>query len=79
MPAAWTGGAVVSLSDAYEKTANVLVDRMVAALKANPGVKVDDCWGMLKVPGFKCDDLSTSFFQAAWAFSKARALIKGGA
>lgn len=66
----------------YEGTANALVLRMLESLLAHPEAANGDVWGMLKVPGFRCDDLQPSMFQAGWAFAKAKKMLadehKGG-
>ncbi len=59
----------------YESTANELVNRIRALVPDNPQIlKMEDAWGLFKVPGFKCDDLAPSFSQACWALARARQL-----
>jgi len=66
----------VTPGEEYEATANALVTRILETLRAHPeAAQLTDCWGLFKVPGFKCDDLAPSAFQAAWAFGKAKALF----
>jgi hypothetical protein len=62
---------------AYAETANTLVDRIVALIPAHPEImSMDDPWALFKVPGFKCNDLQPSLFQASWALSKAQQQYK---
>lgn len=61
----------------YSSTADALVQRILAL----PHDKVEACndaWGLFKIEEFKCDDLEPSLFQADWALSKAKFLIKEG-
>ena len=57
----------------YSATAEALVDRIVAL---GPQIlEVEDAWGLFKVPGFQCDDLHPSFYQAQFALAKAKAIV----
>ncbi len=59
----------------YEAAADKLVQRMLQTFEAHPdAAQLDDVWKMLKVPGFNCDDIGPSLFQAGWAFSMAKKL-----
>jgi len=57
----------------YISTANELSDRILKLIPEHPEIsELDDCWGLFKIEGFKCDDLSPSFFQASWALNDAK-------
>lgn len=59
----------------YQTNADELVQRILSL----PHDKVEACndaWGLLKIEGFKCDDLQPSLFQASWALNKAKQIIK---
>jgi hypothetical protein len=59
----------------YESTASDLVTRIRETAKVHPEIlKLDSPWDMFKVPGFKCDDLQPSLFQASWALARAKEL-----
>ena len=59
----------------YVKTADLMVERIRTVARTQPQIlKLSDPWDMFKVPGFKCDDLEPSLFQASWALSKAKEL-----
>ena len=57
----------------YESTADELVRRITKLIPDHPELIVMiDPWALFKVPGFKCDDLGPSLFQASWALRKAQ-------
>jgi hypothetical protein len=59
----------------YSTTSDALVERIRALIPAHPEiVAFTDAWQLFTVPGFKCDDLALTMFQAAWALAKAQAL-----
>lgn len=59
--------------DGYTATADALVQRMLATFEAHPeAADLSSAWDLFKVPGFKCDDLQPSAFQAGWAFAHAK-------
>lgn len=61
------------ISAQYEETASELVKRIAKLITSHPEIlKMDDAMQLFKVPGFKCDDLQPSFFQASWALRKAQ-------
>ena len=46
---------------AYEKTADVLKERILALIPSNPGIlELDSPSQLFDVPGFDCDDLGPS-------------------
>jgi hypothetical protein len=64
----------------YEKTAETLVDRIVALIPEHPEIlDLDSPWGLFKVPGFACEDLGPSMAQASFALGKAKAIYWAGA
>lgn len=61
------------MSSDYESTAHELRDRIYALIPTQPQImELTDCWGLFKVPGFNCNDLGPSMFQAQWALGAAR-------
>ena len=60
----------------YESTANALVQRILD-LPHDKVMACESAWGLLKIEGFKFQDLQPSAFQASWAFAKAREIIGG--
>jgi hypothetical protein len=69
-----TGSAAAK---AYSDAADALVIRMLESFEAHPeAAELESVWDMLKVTGFKCDDIGPSLFQASWAFGKAKALFR---
>lgn len=59
----------------YETAADELVMRIRKLIPDNPSiVDMSDPWSLFKIPGFKCDDLQPSLFQASWALQKAKKL-----
>ena len=61
--------------NAYSSTADALVERIRALMPAHPEIaSMEAPWDLHKVPGFKCDDLEPSLFQASWALRRAQAL-----
>lgn len=64
----------MSAATEYTSIADVLVERISALIPDHPEIlTLEDAWGLFKVPGFKCDDLAPSLFQATRALSKAKA------
>ena len=62
----------------YDGTANELAKRITKLIPDHPEIlKLETPWGLFKVPGFKCDDLAPSMFQAGWALRKAVQDYKG--
>jgi hypothetical protein len=60
----------------YEKTADALVDRIIAL---GPQVlAVTDAWALFKIKGFTCEDLQPSLAQADWALMKAKQKLAAG-
>lgn len=67
------------LGDTYEATANELSRRIEALFPAHPELlKLTDPWALFKIPGFKCDDLQPSLWQAAAALACAQDRIRNG-
>jgi len=61
----------------YEETANELVSRIMALIPEHPEIlEMKSAWDLLKVDGFKCDDLQPSAAQAGWAFAQAKKRYK---
>ena len=60
----------------YSATADELTRRIADLIPSNPQIMDAgfDVWNLFEVPGFKCDDLEPSLFQASWALKKAREL-----
>lgn len=59
----------------YENDANRLVQRIREVAATQPQIlELTDPWDMFKVPGFKCDDIGPSLFQAGWALRRAKEL-----
>lgn len=57
----------------YAGTADALVQRIAALIPKHPEIlSMNDPAGLFKIPGFKCDDLQPSYFQASWALNKAK-------
>lgn len=57
----------------YSKTADVLVERIIALIPAHPEIlEMNDPWKLFKIDGFECNDLGPSFFQASWALRAAQ-------
>lgn len=66
-----------TLGAEYSKTADTLVERITALIPTHPEIlEIDDPFKLFKVPGFKCDDIAPSFFQASWALKKAKHIHK---
>lgn len=66
------------LSQSYSDTANTLVNRILQLIPSHPEIlNMDNPFSLFKIDGFRCDDLSPSFFQASWALSRAKSLYKG--
>jgi hypothetical protein len=66
----------------YSSTADELVNRITALLPLHPEIlEMESAFDLFKLPGFKCDGLQPSLFQASWALNKAKATAKarGGA
>jgi len=64
---------------AYADTADELTKRILALIPEHPEIlTIDGPFALFKVPGFKCDDLQPSLFQAGWALAKARQLYREG-
>jgi len=62
----------------YESVADELVGRIAALIPSHPEIiTMKDVWSLFDVPGFKCDDLQPSLFQASWALTKAQREYKG--
>lgn len=59
----------------YQEVAEELVVRIRLLIPRHPEIMtMDGPWGLFKVKGFTCDDLSPSLFQAGWALARAREL-----
>jgi len=57
----------------YNSTVDELVKRIDALVDSHPEIlSLDDAWGLFKIPGFKCDDLGPTLFQASWALAKVK-------
>lgn len=58
----------------YSATADELTRRIADLIPSNPQIMDDgfSAWDLFNVPGFKCDDLAPSLFQASWSLKKAR-------
>ena len=57
----------------YESTANALVERIEKLIPNHPEIlTMKNVFDLFRIPGFKCDDISPSLFQAQWAVGKAR-------
>jgi hypothetical protein len=57
----------------YESTADQLVSRILALIPVHQEIlTMASGWDLLKVQGFKCDDLSPSLFQVHWALATAK-------
>ena len=55
----------------YESTADELVKRINELVPDHPEIlQINSAWDLFKIPGFKCDDLHPSLFQASWALAK---------
>lgn len=69
----------MSAPQQYASTADALVQRILDVAKTQPQIlELTSPWDMFKVPGFKCDDLAPSLFQASWALGRAKALSGAG-
>ena len=65
----------------YAGTEKELEDRIFDLIPKNLELlEMTDPWDLFKIPGFKCDDLAPSLFQAQYALEKAkeRYLNRGG-
>ncbi len=61
----------------YEQTADELTRRILDLIPSNPEIlTMDSPWGLFKVPGFKCDDIGPSLYQAQFSLAKARELYR---
>lgn len=61
----------------YENVANELVNRILVLIPEHPEIMtIESPWDLFKVPGFKCDDLQPTLFQAGWALGRARQQYK---
>lgn len=59
----------------YTDTADALVARIDALVPAHPEIlTLTSAWELFRVPGFHCDDLQPSAFQAGWALAKVQAM-----
>lgn len=55
----------------YVNTADRLVERIEALVPAHPEIlALDGPWGLFKIPGFNCQDLAPTMFQAGWALAQ---------
>lgn len=67
----------MTLSSAYEATANELRDRILALIPTQPLIlEMVDVWDLFRVEGFKCDDLQPSLAQAQAALRSAQETYK---
>ena len=63
------------IMNSYETTADELIERIRKLIPANPHIlEMQDAFDLFQVPGFDCDDLGPSLFQASWALSRAKEL-----
>jgi hypothetical protein len=61
----------------YSATADTLVGRIVDLIPSNPHIlEMDSPWDLLKVEGFKCDDIGPSLFQALWSLARAKQVYR---
>jgi len=61
----------------YKTTVNELSDRIFKLIPNNLHIlKMESAWDLFDVDGFKCDDISPSFFQATCALSIAKSDYK---
>ncbi len=71
--------ALSATAEQYNSTANQLSDRILSLIPDHPEIlTLTDIWDLLEVPGFNCQDLSPSMYQAGWALAKARQRYKEG-
>lgn len=57
----------------YEQTALELKERIERLIPEHPEIlAIDNSWELFKVPGFRCEDLQPSLFQASWALGAAK-------
>lgn len=57
----------------YTAVGNKLSDRVLALIPDNPEIlTMTSAWDLLKIPGFKCNDLQPSMAQAESALANAK-------
>jgi len=65
--------ALAATPEQYSDTADKLVERIKVLIPERPEIlDLEDAWGLFEIPGFQCEDLSPSYFQASWALGKAK-------
>ena len=70
----------MTTEQAYTNTEETLKTRILAMIPGHPEIlTMDGPWGLLKVDGFVCDDLSPTLAQAGWALGAARKAYREGA
>lgn len=56
----------------YEETAATLKSRILALIPDHPEIlEIESAWRLFDVPGFSCNDLGPSLYQAQWALAAA--------
>lgn len=62
----------------YQTTAEELANRIYDLIPQNPSIlDMQDVFDLLKIPGFKCDDIAPSLAQAGFALDKAKRMYTG--
>jgi hypothetical protein len=63
----------MSYGPVYQSLAEELSARIYALIPEQPAIlELNDVWRLFKIPGFHCDDLGPSMFQANWALNAAK-------
>jgi hypothetical protein len=63
----------MSAGSDYASLAEELSARIYALIPEQPAIlELNDVWRLFKIPGFHCDDLGPSMYQASWALNAAK-------